>query len=200
MQDQNNDRNDPKINIISDFRPSAPETLMKFMNNRRYKGTFIDFGCADGYFTFISESYFNHVIGVDVSIATINELLKTKPEHSEAKFIRSHNYFTALPDSSADVIFMSHLLHKITDMKQFIKEIKRLLKEDGELWILEPKHIINTISQNDEPNNIITQNELMTRLKDDELHFLKHVDIDENYYGAKFTKNEDLFMRFYRQT
>ena len=198
MQPQNNECN--TYEIASNLRPSADETLMKFMGSRKYKGTFIDFGCSDGYFTFVAENFFTYVIGVDVNIITINELLKTKPDYSQAKFIRSHNYSTALPDSSADVIFMFNLLHKIENMKQFIREIKRLLKEDGELWILEPKQTINEICKSSAPDITITKNELMTRLKDDELHFIEYINIDKNFYGVKFTKNEDLFMRFYRQT
>ena len=181
------------------YRPEANEIILKFMNNHKYKGTFIDFGCGDGYFTFIAENYFTNVIGVDISISIINELIRIKPDFSDAKFIRSHNYFTALPDSSADVIFMFHLLHKIPDMKQFKKEIKRLLKEDGELWILEPNEKISSICKSNISKNILTQNELKTHLKDDELHFMQSIEINENFYGAKFTKNEDLFMRFYRE-
>ena len=45
----------------------------------------------------------------------------------------------------------------------------------------------------------IPKEELITRLKDDELHFIEYIDINESYYGVKFTKNEDLFMRFYRE-
>ena len=109
------------------YLPPAEDVILKFMNKRAYKGTFIDFGCNDGYFTFTSEKFFTNVIGVDLSIDTINELLRTRPESSDAKFIRSHNYTTALPDGSADVIFMFHILKKIPNVKQFVKEIKRLL-------------------------------------------------------------------------
>ena len=181
------------------YLPPAEDVILKFMNKRAYKGTFIDFGCNDGYFTFTSEKFFTNVIGVDLSIDTINELLRTRPESSDAKFIRSHNYTTALPDGSADVIFMFHMLKKIPNVKQFVKEIKRLLKEDGELWILEIEKTEADLGLKASDDYFIPKEELITRLKDDELHFIEYIDINESYYGVKFTKNEDLFMRFYRE-
>ena len=38
------------------YLPPAEDVILKFMNKRTYKGTFIDFGCNDGYFTFTSEN------------------------------------------------------------------------------------------------------------------------------------------------
>ncbi len=173
--------------------PSPQDIILKFMNRKIYKGTFIDFGCNDGYFTFTAESFFTNVIGVDLSMSIINNLLKTRPEHSEAKFIRSNNYFTALPDSSADVIFMFHILKKVPDAKKFIKEIKRLLKEDGELWVLEPE---NTNANLSFYNYFIPKEKLITTLNDDELQFIEYIDISENYYGVKFTKKRRFIYAF----
>ena len=34
------------------YLPPAEDVILKFMNKRAYKGTFIDFGWNDGYFTF----------------------------------------------------------------------------------------------------------------------------------------------------
>ena len=94
---------------------------------------------------------------------------------------------------------MFHILKKIPNVKQFVKEIKRLLKEDGELWILETEKTEAALGLKASDDYFIPKEELITRLKDDELHFIEYIDINESYYGVKFTKNEDLFMRFYRE-
>ena len=81
----------------------------------------------------------------------------------------------------------------------YFKEIKRLLKEDGELWILETEKTEAALGLKASDDYFIPKEELITRLKDDELHFIDYIDINESFYGVKFTKNEDLFMRFYRE-
>ncbi len=174
----------------------ADQTLKKFMKEKSFKGTFVDYGCGPGYFTFAAEKYFTTVIGVDVQIEMINYALKHKPEDSAAKFMLSHEFSTALPDASADIIFMANVMHEIDDKKRIKKEFKRILKEDGEIWIIEWQK-----REMDEgpPYDIrLSFDDLKNIITDDELSFIEKIDLGDKFYGVRINKKEELFMGYYK--
>lgn len=173
------------------------ETIEKFMNGKTYKGTFLDFGCGVGYFTFPAEKYFETVIGIDIEPKMINYAIRNMPEESSAKFILSHENSTALPDSIANVIFMSNVFHEVYNPRFVIEEVKRLLKEEGELWVLEWDK--KEMEEGPPLDHRISRDELIEMIADDEIKFIGDIHISDKFYGAKFTMNEELFMKFYKK-
>ena len=174
----------------------AVETLEKFIKDKAFKGTFVDFGCGPGYFTFAAEKFFNTVIGVDVQVEMINYALKHKPEGSTAKFMLSHEFSTALPDASADVIFVANVMHEVNDTKKIKKELKRLLKEDGEIWIIEWQK--KDMAEGPPFDIRLSFDDLRDIITDEELSFIEKIDLGEKFYGVRIHKNEELFMRYYK--
>nr|WP_281063614.1 class I SAM-dependent methyltransferase [Acetoanaerobium pronyense] len=172
------------------------ETLEKFMKGKTYKGTFVDFGCGVGYFTFPAEKYFETVIGVDIEPKMIDYALKNIHEGSSAKFILSHENSTALPSSIANVVFMSNVFHEVYNPKLVVNELKRLLKEEGELWVLEWSK--KEMEEGPPLDHRISRDELIEMIADDEIKFIGDIHISDKFYGAKFTMNEELYLKFYK--
>lgn len=174
----------------------AAKTLQKFIQDKSFKGTFVDYGCGPGYFTFAAEKFFTTVIGVDVQVEMINYALKHKPEGSTAKFMLSHEFSTALPDASADVIFMANVMHEVDDPKRIKKEFKRLLKEDGEIWLIEWQK--KDMDEGPPLDIRLSYNDLKDILTDEELSFMEKIELGDKFYGVRIHKKEELFMRYYK--
>lgn len=174
----------------------AAETLGKFIQDKAFKGTFVDYGCGPGYFTFAAERFFTTVIGVDVQVEMINYALKHKPEGSTAKFMLSHEFSTALPDASADVIFIANVMHEVDDTKRIKKELKRLLKEDGEIWIIE--WLKKEMAEGPPLDIRLSFDDLKDIITDEELSIVEKIDLGDRFYGVRIHKNEELFMRYYK--
>jgi ubiquinone/menaquinone biosynthesis C-methylase UbiE len=106
---------------------------------------FLDIGAGTGYF-FIpalkNSSAKRKNIALDISETMLNELrqelshsnVKTKLYHADAKSIPQ-------ADNSLNKILMAFVFHEFDNPEAYLNEIKRVLKPDGEIGILEWKAI-----------------------------------------------------------
>lgn len=104
----------------------------KLVNNPDLK--ILDLGCGDGFGISVFKSHgFNNVIGIDIH-----------PEKIKLAQKLGHNAFEGdiheLPfdDEEFDVVFTSHTLEHSYDIKKVIKEIKRVIRKNGCLFIIVP--------------------------------------------------------------
>lgn len=96
----------------------------------------LDISCGTGYGTqFMAQQGAAEVIGVDVDEAAINFASKFHA-HPQAKFIQSDaHYVRQLEDTSFDVIVSFETIEHLPNPRQFLVELKRLLKPEGQLFL-----------------------------------------------------------------
>jgi len=100
--------------------------------------TVADIGCGIGYFTNPAAEIVkdNKVYALDPS----SEMLEWITTHSEAKNIvpvKTTDYDFIIEDDMIDFALLANVFHEIDDKGKFIKEIKRILKLNGRLAVIE---------------------------------------------------------------
>jgi ubiquinone/menaquinone biosynthesis C-methylase UbiE len=104
--------------------------------------TFADIGCGIGYFTLPAAQILGEtgkVYAVDISQEMLEEVKKSTYEKAlgNIELIRSQEYDLPILDGSISYCFSCNVLHEIKDLKHFIKELVRIVKENGKLVIIE---------------------------------------------------------------
>lgn len=98
----------------------------------------LDYGCNTGYFLhFIKKRYPNK--NFELCGADINEHALRYAEHKYKQF----NFFQINDElfnkEKFDIIILSHVLEHVADTKTFLRNIKKILKDSGELIIAVPQ-------------------------------------------------------------
>lgn len=167
-------------------RNSMPpdETQKKF--NFNSNGTLLDVGCGIGYFTIPAANIVSHgkVIGLDIMPEMINIASKKAINISNIEFKKSEEYSFPINDDSIDYVFICNVIHEIVDKPKYFKEIKRVLKTDGFLCIIdwEKKEteigpsIADRVSK-EEMINLLTLSNFVT---------VEDLKINTDQYGLKF--------------
>lgn len=120
------------------------DSVKKYALNQKYRliskykkqGSILDIGCATGEFLHYFKNQGWVTIGIEPAeqprkFAIENYSLEVKPEETIGK----------LNPGSFDVITMWHVLEHVPDLNQRMKEIHRLLKDDGLLTIALPNYL-----------------------------------------------------------
>ena len=102
--------------------------------------TVIDYGCGTG--TYISKASRlvgerGRVYAVDIhelAIEEINRKIRRENLNNVAGILTNGNH-TPLEDNTADIIFALDMLHMVSDHRSFLKELNRISKPDGVLFI-----------------------------------------------------------------
>ncbi|MGB9735805.1 MAG: class I SAM-dependent methyltransferase [bacterium] len=106
--------------------------------------TVVDVGCGTGFYTFpLSEIVGEKglVYAVDMSADMLNLLKKELSKHNlkNIKPILSEEVKIPLNDGIADMVINVNMLHEAYDKDAFIQELRRLLKKNGRLLIIDHK-------------------------------------------------------------
>jgi ubiquinone/menaquinone biosynthesis C-methylase UbiE len=101
-----------------------------------------DIGCGVGYFTIPAAGMVdgaNKVFALDTSAKMLAEVEKRISAGNILNIvaIKTSEYDLKLPDESVTFAFMVNVLHEIENKMQFIAEIKRILKPEGKIAIIE---------------------------------------------------------------
>lgn len=95
----------------------------------------VDVGCGTGRFTHpLAERFAARAIGVDPS-AKMLESACSKPSKGRVEFKQAPAEQLPLEDGSADVVFMSMMLHHLDDRAHAARECRRVLRADGRICI-----------------------------------------------------------------
>lgn len=103
--------------------------------------TFVDVGAGTGFFARAAEAIVGPegtVVAVDSS-AQMLEILRLRTGRHRIRVLQSSDYDIPLEDASADLVMVAFVLHETEDRKRFLKELRRLLKPQGRILILEWK-------------------------------------------------------------
>ena len=101
-----------------------------------------DIGCGIGYFTIPAAGMINSaniVYALDTSDQMLEEVKKLMVAAGVSNIIaiKTHEYDLKLPDESVTFALIVNVLHEIEDKAQFITEVRRILKPEGKIAIIE---------------------------------------------------------------
>src|SRR5690606_37314655 len=115
-----------------------PEEVLQYMGNLKGK-KIIDIGAATGYFSVKFAANGADVIAADVSEG-FQEYLKERVEKEDSMNIelRKIPYDNPLlRDNEVDIAFIANTYHHIHNRTEYFSKVKKGLKENGELLILD---------------------------------------------------------------
>ncbi len=106
--------------------------------------TVADIGCGIGYFSIPAAEMLadrNKVFALDTSEEMLAEVDKRAlvAGVTNVVTINTEEYDLKLPDDSITFALLVNVIHEISDQKRFISEIKRILKPEGRLAVIEWK-------------------------------------------------------------
>lgn len=120
----------------------APEALLR--DSGLSPGhVFADIGCGPGSFTFPASSIVGargKVYAIDTQEEMLSILRKRNPP-SNCVILKSEENRIPLEDSSVDLALLGYMLHEAEDKNVFLKEVRRILKGEGILLVLDWKKI-----------------------------------------------------------
>jgi ubiquinone/menaquinone biosynthesis C-methylase UbiE len=129
------------ISFLEPFRKLSERPLERLSEIGLRQGmTFLDVGCALGFYSFYASSIVGErgmVYAIDLNLDFI-EYVKRK---ANAKGIKNINAIvadaqeTSLPSKSVDVVFLHLVLHDVKDKHAALKEFNRILKANAKLVI-----------------------------------------------------------------
>lgn len=104
--------------------------------------TVVDVGCGTGFYTFPLARIVGEkglVYAVDISSEMLEFFKRELEKHNlkNIKPILSQETNIPLNDSIADMVITVNMLHEAYDKDAFIKELKRILKKNGRLLIID---------------------------------------------------------------
>lgn len=107
------------------------------MNILNKNQTVMDIGCGDGFISIAVAKSVNKVVAVDISKEMLRELAKKSKENNvtNIQLIESDGQDIPIEDDSIDIIFANMYLHHIEEPDIAIKEMRRLLKPGGKVFI-----------------------------------------------------------------
>lgn len=103
--------------------------------SRKQKGNVLDYGCGTG--AFLNEM---KISGWQVSGIEPDSGARKRAEQLVGSKIGLPEELSELPSGQYDVITMWHVLEHVHELNWTIEQLKRLLKENGKLFIAVPNH------------------------------------------------------------
>ena len=126
-------------NLYKTFRPRQPQEvyncIIKYYKDKHVSDPFtlaVDIGCGPGISTVPLASYFNHVIGIDISEAQISQA-NSAIENVSYKVGRGEDLHFC-DDESVDLVTMMAAFHWL-DRERIYDELWRVLKPNGVIAI-----------------------------------------------------------------
>ena len=104
----------------------------------------LDFGCGPGVFTLEIARLLNgsgQVIAVDIQQGMLDQVSAKIKQHHVESVVKTHLCKTAQLklDLTVDFILAFYVIHEVPDQKSLFESFKSLLKQNGQILIVEPK-------------------------------------------------------------
>ena len=148
----------------------------------------IDVGCGIGYFSLPFSDRVKKVYALDMSEDLLLELKKRAEDKdkSNIEYIKTDGSLNDVKSLNADYAFISTVLHEVENKDDFINQVKRLIKEDGEICVLEFNKERRQIGP--PACERIGTEELKELFKKQGLKVFKHFNISEEIYVIIFIR------------
>ncbi|WP_411679991.1 class I SAM-dependent methyltransferase [Clostridium thailandense] len=167
-------------------RKSMPpeETLKKF--NLGDSGTLLDIGCGIGYFTIPAASIINNgnAIGIDIMNEILDVAREKSVDISNIEFRKSEEYAFPVEDTSVDYVLGCNIVHEIEDRVRFFNEIKRVLRKEGHIYIIDWKK--EEMEDGPPIKERVSKEEVKNLAESLDFTFLEEVNINDENYGLIF--------------
>lgn len=104
--------------------------------------TMADIGCGSGFFAFPAATIVGdqgYVWGIDVSQEFV-DYCKTEAQRkgvTNAAFLKSDESAAPLQDDAVDVVLLALVLHEMEKPRDYLDEVRRILKPGGKVFIIE---------------------------------------------------------------
>ncbi len=125
------------FNVADLFK--LPDSKLKPFNIQKGQ-TVIDYGCGTGRFlpgasALVGEK--GMVYAVDIHELAIKSAFKQIEKHKlqNVKPIQTDGKIVDIPSQTADIIYALDMFHMVKDTNSFLKELNRMIKQDGTLFL-----------------------------------------------------------------
>lgn len=101
--------------------------------------SFADIGCGPGFFTLPASEVVGSkgkVYAVDIQKEMLKELQKRNPDRNVHVILSTENSIP-VEDAVCDMVFTAFVFHEASDKPAFLQELKRLLRNNGKLLLLD---------------------------------------------------------------
>lgn len=155
--------------------------------------TVADIGCGIGYFSIPAAEMLtdrNKVFALDTSEEMLTEVEKRAlvAGVSNVVTINTEEYDLKLPNDSITFALLVNVLHEINDRKRFIGEIKRILKPEGRLAVVEWKK--EDMEMGPPTGHRIGFDETVKLITEEGLSMIDEMEFTGVFYGIVFRKQE----------
>jgi ubiquinone/menaquinone biosynthesis C-methylase UbiE len=98
-----------------------------------------DIGCGPGYFALPLAKKVKKLYAIDLEEKMLNVCReRAKQENLEnIEFLKSEESKIPLEDNSVDVVLLANIYHELHHPKEFLNELKRILKENGKVIVMD---------------------------------------------------------------
>jgi len=131
-----------RIDIHTKYAKYEINDLILEMLNLRHGERVLDVGCGNGKqtITYARKAPLSLVVGTDVSNELLQEASKKATEENVTVSFIKHdaNFPFQFNDNSFDVISCCFAIYYFLDIKKFLLEMKRILREGGRIFIAGP--------------------------------------------------------------
>lgn len=147
-----------------------------------------DIGAGSGIFTIPAAKITKETVyALDINdemLAIIAEKARTEGI-GNIKLIKVEDEHFNLTDQAADIILMVAVLHEISNPTVFLKEVVRIVKDQGRIAVIEFHKRRTTMGP--PPEQRLGSDEVSKMLGDTGFKVVKEFDIGDNYYCLVFT-------------
>lgn len=112
----------------------------------------LDVACGEGYGSAILAQVAQEVVGVDLDHATIEHARMSYASATNLNFAQGNALNLPFPDKYFDIIVSFETIEHLHDPVAFIREVKRLVKDDGVCFISTPDR--DVYSSSGKPHNV----------------------------------------------
>lgn len=131
-----------KASVYESFSQAedAPKKVVGFLASKIEGKVVLDFGCGTGKFIPEFASLVKTYWAVDISENQLATAKKKAEAFDNVKFLKNDKNTVSLESNSVDIIFASWVIGSIHDLElreRTIAELKRILKEDGLIYLVE---------------------------------------------------------------
>lgn len=102
-----------------------------------------DLGSGQGYFALKAAEIVGaqgSIKAVDIAserLMVLEQLAKERGVAEQIQTFAAQGESVPLPDKDVDVVLISNVLHELNDPLSYLRDAKRILKNDGEIWVIE---------------------------------------------------------------
>lgn len=182
-----NIKNIEKLDNPERRRTMPPEeTLIKF--KVKDDGALLDIGCGIGYFTIPAAKFLKHnkAIGIDI-MPEILEIAKENAEGiSNIEFRVSKEYSFPVEDGLVKYVLISNVIHEIEEKERYLNEVRRVLKQDGYLLIIDWDK--RETEAGPPVHERISMDEMKEFCSKAGFKTIESIDASPNHYGLRLSK------------